>query len=367
MAQMDGGGGCPGYETLVPELPFDFLQPPMVRGLTQAGNGGPYVVRGNPIGAVFDAIRAFCFPVPMEASSDGTQYTDLSGSGLSTYGTDLGALGQSNGVYTGPASVATTTDPNAYPTCKGQMPDYSSQMCVPIQSPGTTQTMMPMAPNCMMSCDPSCLDYWTGQLEMACQNYDSVTAGSIAVFAKACSVTVGSNKSLATSWANLAQMAGQRATNLVKGKQCDGTPKPMMPMMAKQMPSPSPPASGNPAGGNTGGPFGYIPASNPGGANPTNSPRGMMGGGTPTETPMTVTNPPPNTPTMVAGRRRIPRTSIKLPELPNPMSLTEGNIGMMPSANPMGGSFDPARIEGGRLNRRPMSFSARHFFRGRGF
>src|SRR5216684_7735127 len=84
-----GGGGCPpGAETLIPDLPFDFLQPTMRKQVTQVGYGGPFVIRGNPIGAVVDAIRNFCFPAPIETTDGGMNYNDLSGAGLGTYGTD---------------------------------------------------------------------------------------------------------------------------------------------------------------------------------------------------------------------------------------------------------------------------------------
>lgn len=362
VATMDGGG-CPGYDVLVADLPFDFLQPPMVRGVTQAGNGGPYVVRGNPIGAIFDAIRAFCFPVPMQASSDGTQYTDLSGNGLDTYGTDLGALGQSNGGYSGFGFQ----DPTMFPFCQGQMPNYSTQMCVPIGSTmptpnGGGTTPPPVTPtdmgaiDCtkMNSYDPSCYSYWNMQAANACANLDATTLTEIGVWA------IGgkglTDKALANDWATLSSNCLIWAGRIAAGKDCQGNPvKPKMMAMAMDGGMMGgmmgggmmPPASGNPMTPNSGGPFGYIPASMPGGSNPDNNPRGS----TP---PMDVMNPPDMMPTETVQTRRM--LFVKLPNVPDPTSLTEATPSFSPSAEPMGGSFDPARI---RTPFRRPSFSQR--------
>jgi hypothetical protein len=348
MAQANtlGGGGCPAYDILIEDLPFDFLQPPMVRGLTQAGYGGPFVVRNNPIGAVFDAVRAFCFPVPMQSSADGTQYTDLSGSGLDTYGgytsQDLGSLG---GGYYGLGN-------NPYAPVSGYCGtgttfDAASQMCVPTPTtPGTT-TPMAMTTDCVTSCDASCLDYYSSKASDACTMFDSVTLGAIAVKAAACAAAAGSNKTLAASWTQLAYDCTRWAQYLGSGKQCNGNPKPaatpemsstppaMSPSGSMPATTPTPPAGGNPMDSNNGGPFGYITAATPSSLSSSLSSSSSAG-----------------TATVVKNAAR------RLPSPPNPMTMTEGNINLQPSAEVMGGSFDPARIEGGRLNR-PRSFSAR--------
>lgn len=80
-------------------LPVDFHGPRMRRGLTQAGYGGPFVLRSNPFGGIIDAVRGFCLPVPMEEGDTGG-YSDLTGEGLGTPGADFPiAVGGPGGQY----------------------------------------------------------------------------------------------------------------------------------------------------------------------------------------------------------------------------------------------------------------------------
>jgi hypothetical protein len=45
-------------------------------GMAQTFIGGPFVIRSNPIGALFDQLRQFCSPLPMEESGDGFEAPD---------------------------------------------------------------------------------------------------------------------------------------------------------------------------------------------------------------------------------------------------------------------------------------------------
>jgi len=79
------------------------IGPPMRHALTQAGYGGPYVIRGNPIGALFDQVRDFCSPVPMDQTSDNV-IEDTSGQGLGT--PDSASFGPTDGGGSGGFLVA---------------------------------------------------------------------------------------------------------------------------------------------------------------------------------------------------------------------------------------------------------------------
>jgi hypothetical protein len=328
-----GGGGCPAYDILVEDLPFDFLQPRMERQVTQAGYGGPFVVRGNPIGAIWDAIKGFCFPAPMQASSDGSQYTDLSGSGLDTYGgytqTDLGNLG---GGYFGVQYPANNQCQPPANGCGTGTWDYSQCMCVPVNTGGTTGGT-PTTPTVDCSkggCDPTCLEYVTQQASNACSNYDAATLTALAVRASGCATATSGDRTLSGNWASLASKCVKWAAYITGGKMCDGTPRPAMPAAGGGGGTPTPtggtttggtPAGGNPSTGNAGGttptnggPLGYINAAHPSGSSSEPGAR------------------------IITSRRL--SSMPPMPEVPNPQSLTEGNIYFQPHRRPMLGMFD---------------------------
>lgn len=56
----------------LPTSPWDQIGPHVRPGLSQTYIGGPMVVRSNPIGAIFDAVRAFCFPAAMTEVGEGS-------------------------------------------------------------------------------------------------------------------------------------------------------------------------------------------------------------------------------------------------------------------------------------------------------
>lgn len=345
-----GGGGCPAYDILVEDLPFDFLQPRMERQVTQAGYGGPFVVRGNPIGAIFDAIRAFCFPAPMQASSDGSQYTDLSGYGTDTYGgytqSDLGSLGVGGGYF----PTTNPYMPSGSQCGTGTTYDYSLQQCVPtmtgVSGGGTTPTPSNPTPGgcSVVGCGPDCLEYVSAAMQDACAKNDLTTLTALIVRAKTCQAVTSADSALSGNWGKLASDAKIWAGYLAQGKLCTGQPRPAMPTPTPTTPTtsggttpanPASPAQGNPAAGNAGG-LSYLP---PMAGNPANSVIPPTSG--------TVTNPPMNQPptTMISSAINAPQAGFfSLPEMPNPMSFTEGNIYMMPASEVMGGSYDPSRI-----------------------
>ena len=353
-----GGGGCPAYDILVEDLPFDFLQPRMERQVTQAGYGGPFVIRSNPIGAIFDAIRAFCFPAAMQASSDGSQYTDLSGYGTDTYGgytqSDLGSLG-----YTGFYPSTGTTTPT-----------------VPVMDGGGVSPTTPTTgttdggPVHYMCDDPNYLAMIDQEEGAFFGMRDVLSLCTISQPKIQACIAASSVPKIKAQWVILGtRVAGHLA---ILGCPDCGTCKKNMPAMMPPMTptmtggtTPANPAGGtqsNPMMGNAGGgtgPFGYITAANPGGGSNPN----------PAPNTGTVTNPPPTTPpttTITSAASAAQAGFAYLPDMPNPMSLTEGNIYMMPSAEVMGGSFDPARIGGfGTVPISPVSRARRALGRSR--
>lgn len=75
------------YRDYLPYNPPDSIGPRQVCAPSQIGAGGPIVLRSNPIGAIFDAIRGFCFPVQMEETPAGYEAEGGYGSpGTETFG-----------------------------------------------------------------------------------------------------------------------------------------------------------------------------------------------------------------------------------------------------------------------------------------
>lgn len=338
------GGGCPGtYETLVPHLPFDFLQPQMRKQVTQVGYGGPFVIRSNPIGAIVDAIRGFCFPAPMEqVSSDGGEYADLSG-----YTMD--PLGQAGGSYGG-GGFGQGVPPTPSMNCgSGTMWDTSQMMCVP--TPGAA--MMPgPAPMPAESCDYLALVAEGAKLGAAKGTNDVRETCRIIGKADSCIAAAGANETLRKQWTDLKAAAVKQANDQTKNAGCaawiNAHPAPAAGMTAGTPPgmpsgtgTTTPPAGGSPGSNNMGGmnpPPGMGPGMGPGMMNVENPP----------------TAPPANSifgfintagPNAANALYSLKNTVMPpMPVMPNPASLTEGNIYMLPTAEPMGGSFDPSRI-----------------------
>lgn len=55
----------------LPVSPWDMVGPSCRAGLSQTCIGGPLVVRSNPVGALFDAVKRFCSPLPQTEDGDG--------------------------------------------------------------------------------------------------------------------------------------------------------------------------------------------------------------------------------------------------------------------------------------------------------
>jgi len=313
----------------------------MRRQVTQVGYGGPFVIRGNPIGAIVDAIRNFCFPAPMQAMNGGMGYEDLSGAGLGTYGTDTGSLGLGSG-YSGGFGTNPYV-PLSQQCGTGTMPDYSTGMCVPTSNVTTSNpptTTMTMA----MGCDYPSLVAFSAQAGAAYGLRDVQTLCNLQGMASACASALNPSDPLNGRYMDLSNRIGRwlKALGCNDCATCAGNKRAMAPP-APPTPPPTSPATGTSGGGTPSGstmsgsgPFGYIAIASPGGSVPP----------VPTIPPATVTNPPPTTPSPnITGQlARLTRGFPPLPTLPNPMSLTEGNLGMFPSSSPMGGSFDPAAV-----------------------
>lgn len=64
---------CRNY---LPTGPFDQIGPRVRPGLAQTYIGGPFVVRSNPVGAIFDNLRSFCSPLSQVESDDSYTTSD---------------------------------------------------------------------------------------------------------------------------------------------------------------------------------------------------------------------------------------------------------------------------------------------------
>lgn len=366
MPDLYGGGGCPNTtDVLVPDLPFDFLQPTTRKQVTQAGYGGPFVIRSNPIGAIVDTIRGWCFPAPMEqTSSDGSSYAAPDGYG--SYGEPSAPYPDTGGYTPGFAGLGggnVGTVGGGMNCGSGTMWDASQQLCVP--TPGSSMmpssSMMPAAS--IDPCGVEALNTETKRFQTAAAAGDKRTICSVSVNADDC-MRRASTPALKAAWASLKATSGSTAiafgvTNCrtylgtvpaAPATQGMGLTPSGMPMTTG---TPTPVAGGSPGTDNSG------------------MMGGMMGGGMrPDEIPMVVENPPMAAPmpgisnnpfayinladqlkagvsalSANAAQNIVPTMYMPpMPATPNPMSLTEGNIFMRPSREPLGGSFDPGRI-----------------------
>ena len=322
-----GGGGCgQTTDTLVPDLPFDFLQPPMRKGVTQVGYGGPFVIRSNPIGAFIDTIRNFCFPVPMQQTSTG--YEDLSGTGLGSYGTDTSSYLGYDGYYGGGAGgLGYTPFFGGQNTCgAGTMYDTTTGVCVP-STPATTPpsaTVTPPATTPM--CDDPNYIQMVGLTEgNAYANHDVMSMCGAQAQINAC-ISASTVPLYQARWSAL---AARVKTHLIRSG-CNDCASCAGNSAAPTMMGPMGP-TGDLAGESQ-------PNYTPGQRRKTSVSSAAVGGTTPTATPAPPVGGVPQTGLLgAAARLRFPR----LPSVPSPMSLTEGNVMMLPSAEPMGGMFDP--------------------------
>jgi len=128
---------CRNY---LPVGPFDQVGPRMRAGLAQTDiMFGGFIVRSNPIGAIFDAVRAFCSPMPMqEDGSDGYAAADAGYSTPELTSFDAGSVAPSqplDSAWFGPPQPAT------YQNCgAGSMWDAGLSACVPQSTAQTPQT-----------------------------------------------------------------------------------------------------------------------------------------------------------------------------------------------------------------------------------
>lgn len=322
-----GGGGCPGYtETLIPDLPFDFLQPPMTKQVTQAGYGGPFVIRSNPIGGLLDTIRNFCFPVPMQQTDTG--FSDLSGAGLGSYGDYtspyLGSIGYQGGSPLGG---------NSYTPCggtcgSGQTCDPITNMCMTPTSTANPSSGMMMSPG---ACDYSQIPAYGAQL-VACAG-DKTCLCNLAKQASLCA-QANAEAGSGGGWTRTAAYI-----NKVAGVNCND------PRYSGAGTSPS----GTGASGTTpmaGGKASVatnpnLPPNTPGSMDNPAAPFSGTAGSTPVNS---VTNPPATPVNSIQNSAKRLFSFPALPEVVNPMSMTEGNIGMAASREPLGGSYDPGRV-----------------------
>lgn len=340
-----GGGGCPGStEVMLPDLPFDYLQPPMVHGITQVGYGGPFVIRSNPLGAVLDTIRGFCAPVPMQvASPDGnfglpdntSGFTDLSG-----LGQDIGAAGG----FTGFPSV----------TCPPDMPLYNSStgMCqatqanTPVPSTGggaafTSQCTDPMYFDSVMNSYIQAFN--TGDICGMCEALGQV---------QACGTTINPGG----SWIDL---YGKIYSNVVlalpPGATCVSVLKKGCGMN-----------SGTTGGSNAGTSAGRLLPPGIGSILPMAPfPNVPLNQGRPSSVlPSTAnTRGNPVSGAMMGNTGGMGATNVvtiegyslpPLPRMPQMTDLTEGNTAMTPAPEPFGGSFAPEASLPRRVMRTPM-------------
>lgn len=98
--------------------------------LVQVGSGGPFVVRSNPVTAVLDNIRGFCFPVETLADdetgvTEDIEYGEYGSPGSATYTPMDG----------GPAQTA----PAPYSQCGGGTM-WDGVQCVPVAADGKPDT-----------------------------------------------------------------------------------------------------------------------------------------------------------------------------------------------------------------------------------
>ena len=181
--------------------PWDEYGPSLVHGVTQVGYGGPFVIRSNPIGALVDTVRGFCFPVSMQA--DGAGGYDAT----TDYGQDLGTVG-------------TVTD-------TGNPINYASSPV--IEPPTTTVAMNDMprmamqgnSPSLISPCSPEALDAMTQKLSDAAANCDIVGVNLVRRLAPICQKTAPAH--MRPQWAALA--ANARGIGNSLERQCNQRPR----------------------------------------------------------------------------------------------------------------------------------------------
>lgn len=189
----------------IPEVPyagpFDGAGPQYRRHVTQAGYGGPFVIRSNPFGAILDTIRGFCFPVPM--TEDEGVYYDDSGQGFGSPGApDFPLLGDAGPGYASPFAASGSGILGAQ--CgPGTRYDPDTRQCMPISSSmGDTSTVI-------SPCGSEALEEASRRLLMAVQACDLTGITQVQLTAGVCSRIAP--KTLRLQWKALANQAAKEA------------------------------------------------------------------------------------------------------------------------------------------------------------
>lgn len=189
----------------IPEVPytgpFENAGPLYRRHVTQAGYGGPFVIRSNPFGAILDTIRGFCFPVPM-TEEEGVYYDD-SGQGYGSPGApDFPLLGDAGPGYASPFTNSGTGILGAQ--CgPGTRYDPDTRQCMPTSSSmGETSTVI-------SPCGSEALEEASRRLLMAVQACDLTGITQVQLTAGVCRRIAP--KTLRLQWAALANQAAKEA------------------------------------------------------------------------------------------------------------------------------------------------------------
>lgn len=131
----------------LPVFDADRIGPKCRAGLAQTDfMFGHYVVRSNPVGAIFDAIRAFCAPMPQAQQGDDGGYL----AGDEAYSTpeftsfdQAPAAGYAGYLVSGPPSTPLT--PSASPCGPGTIWDAGLGQCTVPQDMGSKATILPVS------------------------------------------------------------------------------------------------------------------------------------------------------------------------------------------------------------------------------
>jgi hypothetical protein len=121
------------HRNTLPVSPWDQIGPKMRPGLAQTDlYWGGFVVRNNPLGAVFDAIKSFCAPMPQQEQdgSDGYIAADasLSTPEYTTFDQGAGGYYDAGSLVFGPPASSLT--PQASPCGTGTIWDAGLGQCV---------------------------------------------------------------------------------------------------------------------------------------------------------------------------------------------------------------------------------------------
>jgi hypothetical protein len=191
----------------IPEVPyagpFDFAGPGLRHHVTQAGYGGPFVIRSNPFGAIIDAVRGFCLPAAMR-EEDGQYYAEGDGAISSPTLTDFPLLGDAGYSYGAPYGPATgILGAGCGP---GTRYDPDVRQCIPESASGDQEVVSP--------CGPEALEETQRKLLTAVQKCDRTGIDLVRVNAAVCRRIAP--KSLKPAWMALQMEAGNQGKSLAK-------------------------------------------------------------------------------------------------------------------------------------------------------